>query len=346
MDSISQSMEAFLRIAGARSRRTKTTYKTALGHFQSYLQDNTDLDPETAPVADLSLDQVREFAAWLAHDYRTVHDRPLSETSRATYMAGLEQYLYFLVTNGKLTGVTLSDYSALSEQLKKMAKFRRDPIEKRLPEKEIITALLETVQQVPPKLQQKKISETYKRRLTVAWLRDQAIVLTLYSSGVRVGELVSLRRGDLDHTSQGVFVKGKGNRQRFVRFSQQAWQAIVRYLEARQDEVLGGTSLAPYPVFCRHSRSAGTRRLPLSTRSVQNIIKTLAERAEIMDKFNLTPHSFRHFFATVLLQKTHDLAMTQDALGHSDPSTTRIYAKTSRKALIEAHREVFDDNQD
>ncbi len=338
---IIESMKAFLRIAGARSKQTSTTYQTALTHFQNYLQQHG-IDPETTPVATLTLDSVREFAAWLAHDYRTAHGQPLSETSRATYMAGLEQYLYYLVAGGKLDGVTLADYTALSEQLKKMAKFRRGPIEKRLPEKEIVQAIIETVHQMPPKLKEEDLSESYRRRLTLAWLRDQAIVLTLYSSGVRVGELVSLTRHDLDYANQGAYVKGKGNKQRFVRFSQGGWEAITRYLEARHDGALG-SSLDRYPVFCQHSRSAGKRRLPLSTRSVQNIIKELAERAGIIERFNITPHSFRHFFATVLLRETHDLAMTQDALGHSDPSTTRIYAQTSREALIEAHQQLFDE---
>ncbi|MCG3211820.1 MAG: Tyrosine recombinase XerC [Anaerolineae bacterium] len=67
----------------------------------------------------------------------------------------------------------------------------------------------------------------------------------------------------------------------------------------------------------------------------------LATQAGISDKFQLTPHTLRHFFATTFLRETGDLALTQDALGHADPRTTRIYASTDVAHLVDAHKRLF-----
>ncbi len=67
----------------------------------------------------------------------------------------------------------------------------------------------------------------------------------------------------------------------------------------------------------------------------------LASRAEILERFHLTPHTLRHFFATEFLSETGDLALTQYALGHASPTTTRIYAQTKREDYRRAHRDVF-----
>jgi site-specific recombinase XerD len=161
---------------------------------------------------------------------------------------------------------------------------------------------------------------------------------------MRVGELVRLERGNLLYDVRGALVKyGKGKKDREILFSERAWAAIQTYLKARQD----GTQarpLASLPVFARHDRGAGARVLPLSTRSVQNTFLDLASRADILERFHLTPHTLRHYFATEFLSETGDLALTQYALGHASPATTRIYAKTKREDYRRAHQRVFGEN--
>ena len=153
---------------------------------------------------------------------------------------------------------------------------------------------------------------------------------------------MGLRRGDLDHADRGAWVQGKGDRSRFVRFSMQAWETMTAYLDMRRDDTVGGI-LADKPLFCRHDRAAGAkRRLPLSTFSVERIITRLAKDSGVLERFNLTPHSFRHYFATRFLGHTGDLALTQDVLGHADPGTTRVYAKTTKAQHVEAHKSLFD----
>jgi integrase len=224
----------------------------------------------------------------------------------------------------------------------KATSYKPSPIEKRLPPGDVIQAIIEAVQTVPTAWSREDLDERQRRRLNLIWLRNQAIVLCLYSSGLRVGELVGLRRVDLDYADHGAWVRGKGNRLRFVRFSQEAWARLMAYLDARHDEVVGGT-LADKPLLCRHDRGAGDRRrLPLSTLSVERMVTRLAKDAGVLERFNLTPHSFRHYFATRFLRHTGDLALTQDALGHADPGITRIYAKTSKAQHVQAHESLFD----
>ena len=185
------------------------------------------------------------------------------------------------------------------------------------------------------------MAEGIKRRKMLIRLRDIAIVEALLSSGMRVGELVRLERGHLLYDVKGAMVKyGKGGKDREVLFSDRAWTAIQSYLRARHDGTQG-RALASLPVFSRHDRGAGDRVLPLSTRSVQNTFVELASRAGILERFHLTPHTLRHFFATEFLSETGDLALTQYALGHASPATTRIYAKTKREDYRRAHRRVF-----
>jgi site-specific recombinase XerD len=160
----------------------------------------------------------------------------------------------------------------------------------------------------------------------------------LRASGMRVGELVTLKRDDLDHRNHSARVTGKGDKQRIVYFDDQAWNAIQEYLKARNDGARG-RALYQLPLFARHDRRASQQTLPLTTDSVRLVFNQLARAAEI--EITLTPHSLRHAFATKVLEATGDLAVVQDMLGHASPATTRIYAKVSNKKMRQAHRQAF-----
>jgi site-specific recombinase XerD len=335
-NSIAGSIEAFLRLAGARSEHTARTYRAALGHFLAFLATQ-EITPDCA-VADLTLDHARDFAAWLCQ-YRDEHDQPLRENSLALYLIALGRFLRYLIVGKRLPAVDMADYEALRDDLRTVASRQAEPLEKRLPEQAIVDALVEEARR-PPTLSD-EMPEGRRRRLTLAWRRDLAIVLALQSSGMRVGELVALRRGDLEHAKHGAYVAGKGKKKRFVRFSGETWAALTAYLRERSDGE-AGAGLASYPLFCRHDRRAGDRRLAMTTRSVRRIVEGLADRAGIAERFHMTPHKLRHYFATRFLRETGDLALTQDALGHSSPATTRVYAQTSQGALIAAHKKIFD----
>lgn len=337
---IARSVELFLQEAGANSGQTARTYRAALKHLLNYLETERQVEPGQAMTFLLTPDLIRDFIAWLAQNYRGPQGQSLSKNSRALYHVAFSRYYRYLFINKWLPPeVDPASYEALRDSLAKTAKRKNEPLEKKLPGEEIVEALIEQARlPLPPN---DKLSDKSRRRLHLAWLRDQAIVLMLQSSGMRVSELVGLRRGDLNYTDQGAYVTGKGDKTRFVRFSTEAWEALTTYLQERADGELA-VSLAQHPIVCRHDKGAGGQRKPLTTKTIRQIIERLAQQANISERFHMTPHRLRHYFATKLLRETDNLALTQTSLGHEDPRTTRIYAEVNQADLINAHKRVFD----
>ena len=186
------------------------------------------------------------------------------------------------------------EYTRLEEELHQATNVKSKPVDQKIPPVEIVAALIDAARQ-PPQLSD-HLTPGDRQRQHLAWRRDLAIILALKSSGLRVGELVSLTRGDLDYGRQGAWVTGKGRKTRFVAFDDEAWTAIQVYLNERSEETLPA-QVERYPLFCRHDRKARAEaRLPLSTRAIQRIIEELSEQANLSGRFNLSPHSLRHTF--------------------------------------------------
>jgi len=318
-----EAIDKFLDYYAARSRRSAVSYRIGLNHYVEWLGDST------GEAGELTTAQARDFAVWLANDYRTQEGRRLGKSSLMLYLTSLLKFYDFLIVNGIIDG---DNFIKTSEWIRRLIRGKeQSPIEKKLPPPEAVTTLLDAVD-VEPDIP----DNTDRDRRRLVWLRNRAIVYCLESSGVRVGELVSIRCGDLVRKDRGAWVKGKGEKERFARFSPQAWQRIDDYLRMR------GNTGPQIPLFCRHDRGAGDKSLPLSTLTVERTITRLARNTGILDTFHLTPHSLRHYFATRFLRHTGNLALTQDVLGHANPQTTRIYAKTSKEQIIQAHEEIFD----
>mgnify|MGYP000875204079 FL=1 len=163
-------------------------------------------------------------------------------------------------------------------------------------------------------------------------LRDRAILELLYSSGLRVGEVVSLEFSHLDLENRMLRLWGKGFKERMVPFGEEAYQAISLYLEKGRNEILKGRS-SNY-VFI-----SGPSARPLTRQSVWNMVKRYAQKANLNK--DVTPHTLRHTFATHLLENGADLRVVQEFLGHSDISTTQIYTHVSRKILRETYNRAF-----
>ena len=158
------------------------------------------------------------------------------------------------------------------------------------------------------------------------WLRDKAMFELLYSSGLRVGELVALDIVDVDLADLRVRVTGKGNKTRLVPLGIKAADAIRRYLPHRNLWVEQMDSA----LFI--SEKLGTR---LSTRAVQQRLKVAATRAGIAQ--NMYPHLLRHCFASHMLSGSGDLRAVQEMLGHSDISTTQIYTHVDFVKLTQVY---------
>lgn len=163
--------------------------------------------------------------------------------------------------------------------------------------------------------------------------RDLAILEMLYSTGLRVSELVSLNRAQVDLSRREFMVRGKGRKPRIVFLSGRAVDAIQAYLNLRDD------NFEPLFLNYRHSKKGeditlGEKRR-LSTVMVEYLVRTYARRAGIIKK--VTPHVLRHSFATEMLVNGADIRSVQEMLGHSSITTTQIYTHLTNKRLKEVH---------
>lgn len=165
----------------------------------------------------------------------------------------------------------------------------------------------------------------------LAQLRDKAILETLFSTGLRVSELVSLNIDQVNLKSGEFMVRGKGRKDRIVFLSVRAANAISEYLKKRKDNYK--------PLFI--NLSINTDDLDegeykrLTARSIQRIIKKYATLAGITKK--VTPHMLRHSFATDLLINGADIRSVQELLGHASITTTQIYTHITNSKLREVH---------
>lgn len=161
--------------------------------------------------------------------------------------------------------------------------------------------------------------------------RERVILEILYSSGVRVSELVSIKLNDIDFSEKTIVITGKGNKERMVSFGDYAKDAIDLYIKDGRKKLLGDIK-SDYLIVGHNKES-------LTTRRVEQIIDDIIKHTSI--KLNITPHVFRHTFATHLLDQGCDLIVVQELLGHTSLSSTEIYTHVSneqiRNVYLNAH---------
>lgn len=162
--------------------------------------------------------------------------------------------------------------------------------------------------------------------------RDTALLETLFSTGLRVSELVSLRRTQVNMKKDELSVRGKGGKVRVVFLSERARHAIQQYVEQRRDNT-------PF-LFLRHDRAQSKDITedgkPLTPRSVERMIARYAQLAGITK--HVTPHTMRHSYATDLLRNGADVRSVQALLGHASITTTQVYTHITDQQLREVHK--------
>ena len=158
-------------------------------------------------------------------------------------------------------------------------------------------------------------------------LRDRAMLETLYASGLRVSELVTLKLGQVSQDMGVVRVTGKGSKERLVPLGEEAIAWIRRYLKEARPELLAGR--AANDLFVTARGGAMTRQM------FWTLLRRYAARAGLRKP--ISPHTLRHAFATHLLNHGADLRVVQLLLGHSDISTTQIYTHVARERLKQLH---------
>src|SRR5687768_17474079 len=239
---------------------------------------------------------IREFLAYL-------YGQNYTKSTTARKLATLRSFYKFLIKRGLVSVNPLST-------------IRTPKQEKRLPK----CLDLEQVQ---------KLLEA-PGDADVLSARDRAMLEVLYSSGIRVSELVELEMSDLDLQEGVLRVRGKGRKDRLTPIGSQAIKALQRYFELRAAESRGqNVTNAPAQVFLNKHGEA------LSTRSVRRKLDKYLVQAGLDP--GISPHTLRHSFATHLLNNGADLRSVQELLGHQSLSTTQIYTHLTTQRMKEAY---------
>lgn len=162
----------------------------------------------------------------------------------------------------------------------------------------------------------------------VLGIRDRAMMELLYATGIRVSELISLTINNINWQTGYIIVMGKGGKERIVPVGQVAYDRLGGYVNKVRPGLLKGNSTTV--LFLNRSGVGLTRQ------GFWKIVKKYAKKAGMMKR--VYPHTFRHSFATHILERGGDLRSVQVMLGHSDISTTQIYTHVTRERLKDIHR--------
>jgi site-specific recombinase XerD len=280
----------YLEIQKGSSLRTIELYEFYLNAFFSF--------SKIKKAKEITENLVREFRLYL--NRQSVHrklepGKTLSKKTQNYYLIALRNFLKYLAKK------KIESMSAENIELAKISERSLDlisPVE--------LSRLLDTAN-----------GEDIKS------LRNKAILELLFSTGLRVSELCSLKN-DINLNLDELSVRGKGGKVRVVFLSEEAKKSIKKYLAARKD--------MQDTLFVTLNKEANK----LDRRSVERIIKQCATKAGISKK--VTPHSMRHLFATDLLRNGADIRSVQIMLGHANISTTQIYTHITDKQLHEVHK--------
>ncbi len=307
MSDLSTNVEAFLnhlKFERKVSPNTLRSYSSDLAQFLEWADESGFGDSE---VADITPENLREFIVHLRAgpvDYTV--------TSVARKLSAVKALFKYLLKRGHLASNPTAAVRA-----PKMGR----PLPKYLDEDEVEKLL------AAPKGDD------------ALGLRDKALLESLYSTGMRASEIVSLNVESLDLKNGTANVVGKGKKERMVFFGPYAVDAVIAYLRKRS-ELTGDGGHQSGALFVN---KFGTR---LTSRSLQRIVEKYIAESGLPR--NTTPHTLRHSFATHMLNKGADLRLIQELLGHSSISTTQIYTHISTERLrdiyMKAHPRAREKN--
>lgn len=323
----------YVEIEKGRSLKTVKNYDRYLTRFFEFARSNN----KSIKATGLDERLLREYRLYLnrqlANPRLTRGQKGAGETLKKKtqnyYMIALRSFLKFLAKN------KVQSLSPDQIELAKVGERELDLITQKelvdilqAPEKKFRN-LEKTFTKKSKKSVQKELEECFLKAL-----RDRAILEVLYSTGLRVSELVSLSRF-LEIATGQTTVRGKGEKVRVVFFNESAKQAIKKYLDARKD-TNNFMFISHSNVGANSKTKKNDQDYPLTTRSVERIVREYAVFCGISRK--VTPHVLRHSFATTLLGNGADLRAVQRMLGHANISTTQIYTHVTDKELKEIHQ--------
>ena len=293
-----------LEVEGGRSPRTIENYKLYLERFIDFAGD--------IDVAKITSETIRKYRLWL-NRYKN------SNTGEELLL--ITQNYHLIALRGLLTYLSQRDISSLAADKITLPKTFRNQVTF-LHYDEVVRL----IEQIPLDNE--------------PGLRDRAIIELLFSSGLRVSELVSLNRDHINLARREFMVRGKGQKDRPVFVSMSAAEHVKNYLDARHDN-LPALFISYSRRLAKPSVSGDYRRL--SARSIQRMVSHYARLAGITK--HVSPHTMRHSFATDLLMNGADLRAVQSMLGHSNIATTQIYTHVTDQHLKDVHERFHSDTR-
>ena len=292
------------------SQRTVKMYGYYLSFFQDWLIKT--YQNENFEVEKIDENVIHSFRLFLSRDYKNPFKGQLKRQTQDYFLVALRSFFRYLIKQ-KL--------KVMSPEMIELGKRRDRTIKFLLPEElEKLFSIVDTSDLIG--------------------LRDRVILEVLFSTGLRVSELVSLNREQVNMELGEFGVIGKGGKARVVFLSKRAKEWLKKYLDKRND---------PYsPLFVRYSgpktkEGLTNEKLRLSVRSVERMIDKYRKKAGIL--FRIGPHVLRHSFATDLLSHGADLRSVQEMLGHKNISTTQIYTHVTNTRLREIHEKFHSGNK-
>lgn len=288
----------YLSVEKGSSPLTIRNYRHYLTRFSLWLKDNgirmnlVDINPEI----------VRQYRVYLSR-LSDGKDGNLSRRTQSYHVIALRSFLRWLTRN---------DYKVMSPDKIELPKISERQV------KFLSGELVDRLLNAP------SIS-------TINGKRDKAILEVLFSTGLRVSELVRLDRDQIDFNTREFGIVGKGGRARVVFLSTHAADWLKKYLDAREDDY--------EPLFIRHKGKVDPTttgaKMRLTARSIQRMIKKYVRKIKL--PVEATPHVLRHSFATDLLMAGADIRSVQEMLGHKNIATTQIYTHVTNKQLKDIH---------
>ncbi len=291
----------YLEVERGRSLKTIENYSHYLNRFDEFAGE--------IKVSNITSELMSKWRQWL-NRYVGEDGRTISRTTQNYHLIAMRSFLRYLAKR---------DIKSLSPDRIELAQAKRPQVS--FLDKDEVHRLMEAV-----------------KTDTNTGLRDRAILALLFSSGLRVSELVALNRNSINLERGEFSIRGKGQKDRPVYISDSANYMLSEYLKARKDDF--------DPLFIHYSGSKseleGGEYTRLTTRSVQRIVEKYAKQAGITK--HVTPHTLRHSFATDLLMNGADLRSVQGLLGHSNIATTQVYTHLTDPHLKDVHKKFHSDN--